>query len=474
MAALAADEEDAEEAVRWAKRALAADPRAASAYYTLGRVRQAEGRLEEAEANYRDSITLDGGRAGAHNNLGCVLQMQGRLDEAMASFRRALALDPALPQANQNLASITRDRASLEAAVAGYHRRARANPADAHVWNDLGNVYREIGQHAEAMACFAEALARAPDAAEAHYSRGQTALLLGEYASGWEDHEWRWKVKGLKLAMPDFPQPLWGGGALPAGTLLLHAEQGLGDTIQFARYARLAARRCRSVILQCQPQLAGLLRSMRGPSLVVPQGEPLPAFDAHLPLMSLPWIFRTTLEDIPWDGPYIAADPGRVERWRSKLTQGARIHVGLVWAGRPQQSDDRKRSTRLATLAALAQPGVALYSLQWGEAAAQAAAAPAGMRITDFGDEIRDFSETAALLGCLDVVVTVDTAMAHLAGAMGVPAWVLLAQAPEWRWLLERHDSPWYPTMRLFRQDADGDWSGPVRRIADALAGLKA
>jgi len=473
MAALAADEDNAEEAVRWAKRALAADPRAASAYYTLGRVHQAEGRLEEAAANYRDSITLDSEQAGAHNNLGCVLQMQGRLDEAIESFRRALALDPALPQANQNLASITRDRAALEAAVAGYRRRARANPADAHVWNDLGNVYREIGQPAEAMACFAEALSRAPDFAQAHYSRGQTALLLGDFAAGWEDHEWRWKVKGLKLDMPDFPQPLWGGGALPAGTLLLHAEQGLGDTIQFARYARLAARRCRGVVLQCQPQLAGLLRTMPGPSLVVPQGDALPAFDAHLPLMSLPWIFRTTPENIPWDGPYLFADQGRVERWRGKLTRDARIHVGVVWAGRPQQSDDRKRSTRLATLAALAQPGVALYSLQWGEAAAQAATPPPGMRITGFGDEIRDFSETAALLGCLDVVVTVDTAMAHLAGAMGVPAWVLLAQAPEWRWLLERHDSPWYPTMRLFRQDTDGDWSGPVRRIADALAGLK-
>ena len=472
MAAIAADARDAQAAIGWAKRALTANPRAAAAYYTLGRVHQAEGRLEDAESNYRDSLALDAGQAKAHNNLGCVLQMQGRLDEAMASFRCALALDPVLPQANQNLAAITRDRDALESAVAGYRRRAAANPADAQIWNDLGNVYRELGRHREAMASLDEALARDPGLAEAHFSKGQVQLLRGDYAQGWEGYEWRWQVKGLGLSMPEFPQPLWNGEPLPGGTLLLHAEQGLGDTIQFVRYVRLAAERCAKVILQCPPQLAAILRQLRGVSLVVSRGEPLPAFDAHLPLMSLPRAFRTTLQSIPWDGPYLHAEPKRVEAWRGRLAPCARIHVGVVWAGRPGYWDDRKRSISLATLLPLARPGVALYSLQWGEAASQAAAPPPGLRIVEFGDEIRDFGETAALLGCLDVVITVDTATSHFAGAMGVPVWLLLPLAPEWRWLLEREDSPWYPTMRLFRQKEAGNWREVLDRVAGELRKL--
>lgn len=474
MAALAADERDAEAAMRWAQRAIAADPGAAAPHYTLGRVHQAEGRLAEAETCYRNSLALDANQARAHNNLGSVLQMQGRLAEAMASFRRALAIDPSLPQANQNLAAITRDRGALEAAAAGYRRAAAANPADAQLWNDLGNVYRELGRHGDALASFAEAIARQPALAEAHFSMAQVQLLCGEYPAGWDSYEWRWKVKGLNLSMPEFQQPLWNGDPLPAGTLLLHAEQGLGDTLQFVRFAQLAAVRCGTVLLQCQPQIAGILRSVRGLSRVIARGEPLPAFDAHLPLMSLPRIVRTTLDRIPWDGPYVHAEPRRVAAWRGMLAPQARLHVGLVWAGRPDYWDDRKRSISLDMLAPLAAPGIAFYNLQWGgEAAAQAAAPPAGMRMVDFGDRIRDFSETAALVRCLDVVIAVDTAMSHLAGAMGARTWVLLPQAPEWRWLLEREDSPWYPATRLFRQDVDGDWSGPIRRIAAALAGLK-
>jgi tetratricopeptide (TPR) repeat protein len=472
MAALAADEGDAEAAMRWAGRAISADPGAAAPHYTLGRTHQAEGRLAEAEASYRKSLALAANQAKAHNNLGSVLQMQGRLAEAMTSFRRALEIDPSLPQAKQNLAAITRDRDALEEAAAGYRRAAAANPADALLWNDLGNVYRELGRHRDALASFAEAIARQPSLAEAHFSMSQVLLLCGEYPPGWNAYEWRWKVKGLNLAMPEFRQPLWNGDALAGATLLLHAEQGLGDTLQFVRYAHLAAGCCGNVLLQCQPQIAGILRSVRGLARVLPRGEPLPPFDAHLPLMSLPRIFRTTLESIPWDGAYIHAEPRRVDAWRSLLAPLARLHVGLVWAGRPEYWDDRKRSISLAMLAPLAQPGVALYSLQWGEAASQAAAPPSGMRITDFGDRIRDFSETAALLACLDVVITVDTAMSHLAGAMGVPTWLLLPQAPEWRWLLERQDSPWYPTMRLFRQDIDGDWSGVMRRLAAAIEKL--
>ena len=467
LAALAADEGDGERGMRLAERAAAADPRSPLPEYTAGRIRQAEGRLGEAETHYRRSLALEPGQAKAHNNLGCVLQMQGRLAEAIGAFRRALALDPQLAQANQNLSAITRDPESARNAAAAYRRALEANPHDAEAHCNLGNVYRELGMHREAIASFADAIRLSPQYAEAHYSRAEALLLCGELAEGWREYEWRGQVKGLGTPARAFAQPLWNGEPLAGKTLLLHAEQGLGDTIQFVRYARLAAERCATVLLECQPQLAGLLRGVPGVAQVIARGEPLPQFDAHLPLLSLPRVFGTTVETVPRDGPYLRADPEKRERWRRELGEGP-LHVGLAWAGRPQQWDDRKRSISLSTLAPLATlDGVSFHSLQWGEAAAQAV--PQEMRLERYGDRIRDFSDMAALVAVVDLVVTVDTSVAHLAGALGAQTWVLLARAPDWRWLLEREDSPWYPTMRLFRQRSDGDWLDVATRVARAL-----
>ncbi len=469
MAALAADDNEFVEGHRWARRALDADSKAAASYYTLGRLYQGEGRLAEAETAYLCALELAPDSARAHNNLGCVQHMLGKLDLAVASYRRALALDSSLPQANQNLAAITSDPAQAEGAIAGYLRHLRQNPDDAGAHNNLGNVYRELGHHREALASFDAAIARDPDLAEAHFSRAQELLLCGDYVRGWQEHEWRWQVKALGTPMPAFRQPLWDGAVLP-GTLLLHAEQGLGDTIQFIRYAPLAAEHCGSVILECQPQIAGLLRAIPGLARVIARGEPLPAFDAHFPVMSLPRIFGTTVDSVPWNGPYLRADPRRVEHWRRMRTPGGRLHAGLAWAGRPQYWDDRKRSIPLAAFAPLAGvAGLSLYSLQWGEGAAQLASQPQ-LGIRDFGDAIRDFSEMAALAASLDVVISVDTSVTHLAGAMGTPAWLLAAHAPEWRWLLDRDDSPWYPSVRIFRQQKNGDWPGVIERVAAALA----
>jgi Flp pilus assembly protein TadD len=471
MAALAADDNDFGEGQRWARRSMDADPSAAGPHYTLGRLFQAEGRLAEAEASYLRAIELAPGSAKSHNNLGCVQHMQGKLDLAVASYRRALAIDGSLPQASQNLATITSDPALAESAIAGYLRRLRENPDDARVHNDLGNVYRELGRHREARASFDAAVALDPEVAEAHLSRAHELLLCGDYAAGWKEHEWRWKVKGLGAPMPAFGQPLWDGTALPGKTLLLHAEQGLGDTIQFIRYAPLAAQRCGTVILECQPEIAGVLRPTPGLARVVARGEPLPAFDAHLPVMSLPRIFETTVDSIPWSGPYVRADPRRVEQWRGALEPGARLRIGLAWAGRPQNWDDRKRSIPLAEFAPLfGVAGLSFYSLQWGEGAGQIASLPAGMRIRDFGNAIRDFSEMAALIASLDLVISVCTSVSHLAGALGARTWLLAAYAADWRWLLERGDSPWYPSMRIFRQRRSGDWPGVMTRVAAELA----
>jgi tetratricopeptide (TPR) repeat protein len=473
MAALAADENDADGVARWTRRVLAIEPRSASAYYTLGRLQQSQGGFAEAEASYLRSLAIDSGNARAHNNLGCVLQMQGRLGEAVSSFQRALELDASLPQAKQNLASITRDRGTLEEAAAAYRRAVAANPADSQVCKDLGNVYRELGMHAQALASFDEAIRRDPQNAEAHFSRSFELLLSGEYEEGFREFEWRWKVKGLNTPMRSFAQPLWDGRERPGETLLLHAEQGLGDSLFCVRYAAAASRRCGAIVLECQGELVSLLGSVRGVSRAVAQGAALPAFDAHLPLMSLPRVFGTTLPSIPWDGPYIRADAARVEQWRGFVAADARLKVGLAWAGRPQQGDDRKRSIALSMLAPLARSrGVAFYSLQKGPPAAQSVAPPPGMQLVDPGARLRDFADTAALVSHLDLVITIDTSVAHLAGAMGRPTWVLLTRVPDWRYHLERADNPWYPAMRLFRQQADGEWSDAIARVAGELEAL--
>ncbi len=469
LAAVAADTGQLDEGLRWAQRAAAADPVSASPHFVAGRLWQGAGRLPEAEASYRCAVELQPLHARAHNNLGSVLHMQGKLDLALAAYRRALDLDPGLPQANQNYASIVRDAGALERAAEEYLRTTQANPGDALAFNDLGNTLRELGRNREALEAYGRALSVNPELAEAHFSRSFVLLLLGEYAAGWKDYEWRWRIPAFNAPARRFAQPIWDGRDIAGGTILLHAEQGLGDTLQFVRYAPLVAQRCAEVVLECQPELKGLMQRVAGVQHAVAQGEALPAFAAHAPLMSLPGIFGTTLDSVPWNGPYVHAEAQRVLHWRDRL---AGFKVGLVWAGRPQQWDDRKRSISLPMLAPLAQDGVTFYSLQKGEAAGQAAAPPAGMRLIDLSARMQDFSDTAALASLLDLVITIDTSVAHLAGAMGLPVWVLTAHAPDWRYHIGREDNPWYPTMRLFRQERDGDWSGAISAVADALARL--
>lgn len=476
MAAIAADAGRTEEGLEWARRAQATDPAAAGPHYVAGRLWQAAGRLAEAEASYRRAIALQPGHARAYNNLGSVLHMQGNLDGALAAYRKALDLEPGLAQANQNYASIVRDTGVLERAAQSYRRQTLANPRDALAFNDLGNTLRELGRHEEALAAYAQALAIDPGLADAHFSRAFVLLLKGDYAEGWREYEWRWRIAAFNAPARRFARPIWDGARIE-GAVLLHAEQGLGDTLQFVRYAPLVAARCASVVLECQPELRSLMAGVPGVARVVARGEPLPPFDAHAPLMSLPARFGSTLDNLPWDGPYVSADAQRVERWRSVLdADAARLgtaqrRVGLVWAGRPQQWDDRKRSISLAALEPLARAaGTVFYSLQVGEAARQAAAPPPGMRLVDHAARIADFADTAALAALLDLVITIDTSVAHLGGAMGRPTWVLVAHAPDWRYHLARSDNPWYPSMRLFRQARDGDWSDAIDAVAAALA----
>jgi len=470
LAAIAADQGRTDEGLEWARRAREADPRAASPAYVAGRLLQDAGRLQDSEHSYREAVAIDPLHARAYNNLGCVLHMQGRLEEALAAYRRALDLDATLAQANQNYASIVRDPGALERAAAQYLAATRAEPGDAQAFNDLGNTLRELGRHREALEAYERALDIDPDLAQAHFSRSFVLLLLGDYAAGWREYDWRWRLPAFNAPMRRFAQPVWDGRELPGGTVLLHAEQGLGDTLQFARYAALVAGRCGTVVLESQRELAALMAEVPGVAQVVARGDPLPPFDAHAPMMSLPSVFGTTLESIPWDGPYVHARAERAAQW-DLAAYGDGLRVGLVWAGRPQQWDDRKRSLSLDQLGPLAGiSGVTYFSLQIGEAAKQAAQPPTGMRLVDLTGRIADFSDTAALVSRLDLVVTIDTSVAHLAGAMGALVWVLVAHAPDWRYHLGREDMPWYPSMRLYRQERDGDWSGAISRVAQALA----
>ena len=322
----------------------------------------------------------------------------------------------------------------------------------------------------EALAACERAIALKPEFPVARSNRAMMLLLKGEFAKAWAEYEWR--LQRGDIAPPrGLSQPQWKGED-PAGlAILIHAEQGVGDSIHFIRYAPLLAARGARVIVECQPELVALFRTVEGVERVLAAGETLPAFDRHVPMMSLPFAFHTTLDAIPARVPYLRADETRVKAWAERVArEGGRMKVGVAWAGKPSHKDDHLRSLRLSAFAPLAEAkGVSFYSLQKSEAAAQAKDPPPGMALIDLTDEIKDFADTAALLVNLDLVIAVDTAVIHLGGALARPVWTLLHFVPDWRWMLDREDSPWYPTMRLFRQPAPGDWPAVLHRVAEEL-----
>jgi Flp pilus assembly protein TadD len=473
MAAIAADQRHFEGGLQWARRALAADPDCIPAHYALGRLLEGAERYAQAEASYRRVTELDPGHARAHTNLGCMLHIQGRLDQAAGCYRKALELEPGQPEALRNYALIAGGVGELREALDGYERHLAAHPKDAPAHCQLAHLYLRLGRHDDALAGYERAIALEPGEAEFHFARAQTLLLLGRYAEGWREYEWRWRMERFNATMLRFAEPRWDGRRLEHGTLLVHGETGFGDMFQFVRYVALAAERCARVVVECQPPLKALIAEVQGVAQVVSQGDPLPAFDAHLPLIAFPGLFGTTLDTVPWRGPYIEADPLRVQEWTARVGgSGARERkVGLVWSGNPQNLGNRERSITLQQLGSLAQAvNVSFFSLQKGADTAQPGFVPDAMHFLDMTGGIRDFSDTAALLTQLDLVIAVDTGVAHLAAAMGRPTWVLLACSGEWRWHVGRRDSPWYPGMQLFRQESEGDWSVPLQQLTQAFA----
>ncbi|MGA2441875.1 MAG: tetratricopeptide repeat protein [Tepidisphaeraceae bacterium] len=450
------------------RRAVELGPEDVEALDSLGIALAHNGELDEAMATFRRALQLMPGRAEMHNNLANVLKDQGKLDEAIAAYGQAARLRPEVPLAHYNLGTALNERGKLDEAIAAFGEALRLKPDYANAWNNLGIALMSRRRLEEAVTAFTNAVRIEPEFDDAQWNLGWVLLLAGDFEKGWPQYEMRWRSSNFRGAWRDFVQPQWDGGDLHGRRILLHAEGGIGDTVQFIRYAPLVAGRGGRVIVSCQPEMVELLRGCAGVEELLATGQPLPPFDVHCPLMSLPLAFKTDLQSIPSTTPYLKADADRIAAWSRRLPPDPHHpRIGLAWAGRPQNRNDRNRSIRLDQLAPLsAMKQARFFSLQKGPAAGQARRPPAAMELIDYTDELHDLADTAAMLAHLDLIVTVDTAVAHLAGALARPVWVMLPYVPDWRWMLDRDDSPWYPTMRLFRQTRMGDWSGPIQEIS--------
>jgi tetratricopeptide (TPR) repeat protein len=458
-----------DEAIKSHRRAIAIDPAYALAHGDLGYALAAKGEIDQAILSYRESLRLNPANPQVWNNLGIVLADKNLLSEAVAAYRESVRLKPE-HEAMNNLANALAKAGRLDEAVPVFHDAIRLKPNSPDIWSNLGLILREAGRLDEAIEASSYALQMVPEMPYPHWNIAQALLQKGDYERGWPEYEWRWRWKDFPSPRRNFAQPQWRGEPLNRRTILLHTEQGLGDIMQFVRYAPLVAARGGRVLLETPRSMALLFQSLPDVELVF-SDQPLPSFDVHCPLMSLPLAFGTRLDTVPATVPYFHVAPGVAETWGKKLgPRTGRLRVGLAWAGNPKQVVDTRRSITLSHLSPLSKvPGVTFYSLQKGYAAAQTANPPPGMELIDLTGEIEDFADTAALISHLDLVISTCTSIAHLSGALGKKTWTLLAHLPDWRWMLGRDDSPWYPTMRLFRQTAPGDWAGVMGRVADAL-----
>lgn len=494
------------EAYRLISAALKVDPRSADALSNLGLVLNALKREPEALASFDKALTLVPEHAEALNNRGRALTDLGRPQEALACFDNVLRQQPGHVEALINRGSALCALQRFDAALGDYDAAIAAAPAHPGAHFNRGVALARLARHAEAVAAYDRALARSPsyvkalnnrgvalaalnryhealesyaqalaidrNSADAHFNEALALLTIGDFHRGLEKYEWRWKRTGMVPWRRGVGQPLWlGEYPLARKTILIHAEQGFGDAIQFARYARLVAQMGARVVLEVQPELKSLLSRLEGVAQVVARGEKLPAFDVHCPVASLPLAFKTTPDTIPSGVPYLAADEQHLARWRSRLEPIRSPRVVIAWAGRPTHPNDHNRSVALSQLnPLLSTPGVAFVSIQRDLPAGEAERVRRETGITHVADELADFADTAAVVALVDLVVAVDTSVVHLAGAMGRPTWILVPFAPDWRWLLDCDVSSWYPTARLFRQPAVGDWNGVMARVRAELA----
>ena len=458
---------DLQAAVKSYGRALEIEPDSVDFHSLIGRVLYRSGALESAAEFYKRAVTIDPKRADICNDLGLVFTGLNNFAAATEAFTRSLRLNPRSAKTIAALGSMFERKGDLESAADAYRDAIKLDPKLHAAYGDLAFVLYGLGELVEAEDCYRRLGASEPDNAEPIANLGLIHLLQGDFEAGWAEYEARWRVGvGDERA---FSEKRWKGEPLDGARILIFAEQGLGDTIQFARYAPMIRACGGDVVLEVQPPLKKLLSQTDGTSCVMSRGEALPEFTWQCPLMSVPLALGTRLDTIPAATPYIRVDAGRAEAWRSRLTGNAK-RIGLAWAGSPAHPRNRLRSIPLELMIPLLRVKQAcFYSLQFGEGVEQIKQLPRDVPLFDFGEELKELTELAALVANLDLVITVDTAVAHLAGGIGKPVWILLGKGCDWRWLLEREDSPWYPSARLFRQAKVGDWTEMLSRVEKEL-----
>lgn len=476
LAALRKTRGDLAGAVELYEHALRLEPEIAARHFDLGNVHQLARRWSEAVACYRRALDINPQYAEAFSNLVNALRELNQLDEALMCAERAVQLRPESAPSANNLAVVLQDLGRLDEARKQFERAILLDPKKAELHLNLGVVLKDQGHLDEAIAKYDGALRIQPNHAHTRCSRGMALLSLGRFAEGWAGYEHR-------IGLPQFdtltfPQPRWDGTPLAGRTLLIHCEQGYGDTLQFVRFVKMAVERGGDgkIVLAAQPELIPLLKQSGYPGLV-PKNQNLPAFDVHVPLMSLPLALGVEVESFAREIPYLAVEQARIDKWRQELDKYPGFKIGIGWQGRPDFRGDRLRSIPLETFAPLAEvPQARLISLQKGPGSEQLGAGLHRFDVVDLGDALDGvgsrFMDSAAVMHSLDLVVTSDTALAHLAGALGIRVWLALSAAPDWRWMVDRDDSPWYPSMRLFRQSRLGEWTDVFERMAAELRTL--
>lgn len=469
---------DREQAEANYRQILAEKPDFGPALFNLANLLCETDRTEEGMPVYEEAVRRHPDMVEAMVNLANLWARRGRVDEALSMFHEALRKRPGMPEALVNLGNaLYEHKGDLEGAERCFEQAVKNAPTYRDALNNLANIYMNQGRQAEAEQLMRRMLDLFPDSQLVHGTAAGLFLSAGKLEEGWAHFEWRWLRTNLPVPLRDFGKPEWQGEDISDKTILLHHEQGLGDSIQFVRFAADVAARARHVILEVPPNLRALYRCIKGVTLAT-YGEPVPPFDVHLAIMSVPFVLGIAIDTIPAPIPYLFADPERVEMWRDRLPQGG-FRIGIVWQGKAGVSVDRGRSYALEHLAPVARiPGVTLVSLQKGYGLDQLDKLPDGMRVVTLGEDFDAgndaFLDTAAVMQHMDLIISSDTSVAHLAGALGRPVWVPLKYAPDWRWLTEREDCPWYPTsMRLFRQRHTGDWTHLFERLAAEVTALK-
>ena len=454
------------------RRAIFLAPGDGTARLGLSSVLLKQGKLSEAVKSIEAALSINPSYVEAHNQLGITFERQGNLREAEAAFEQAISLEPGYAPAYSSRGNILQAREELAGAEANFRKAIALRPESEITHNNLGNTLYKQGRLDEAVACYEKALSLNPAYKTAAYNLSISLLLKGDLAAGWRHYESRWESSLFKSEKKNFAQPHWDGSPLGDKTILLHSEQGIGDTLQFVRYAKLIAGQGGKLVLECQENLKSLLKKMPEFDAVIAGGERHPAFDVQAPLLSLPHIMGTVLETIPAEVPYIRA-PENPKTAGAVSSLPGQLKIGLVWAGNPEHENDRNRSIPLEKFGTLFNTNnTRFFSLQLERENIQIRELGFEKELKDLGPLIRGFDTTAAAVEALDLVICADTAAAHLAGAMGKSVWCLLPFVPDWRWMLAREDTPWYPTMRLFRQKKIGDWEGVISEVGDSLKRL--